>query len=157
MLDPMRSCTLSTVLVAALALSSSCAPAPDAVEEPIVLETEDVVPAPDADLDLSGDQVAKRRSESVGGQLPVGFPEGLPVFQPSTIVDIGEGGRGGYVLFETGAPAASVENRLRSALAGAGWSVAAEPGGAMAVARGARSARISISEAGPMTAIRVEY
>lgn len=148
-------CREMLCLVVVLVLLSGCAPT-ETAEEPIVLETEDIGPA-ETELDLSTDQVAKRRSRALGGQLPVGFPEGLPLYQPSTIVDIGEGGTGGYVLFETPAEPAAVAGWLRSELGRSGWSVSSDSGGALAVTRGGRSARISVSDAGPVTAIRIEY
>jgi len=143
-------------LVLALLLSA-CSP-PEVAEEPVVLETEDIGPADDAELDLSGDQVAKRRSRGgMGGQLPSSFPAALPVYQPSTIVDIGEGGTGGYVLFETSSAPATVQSWLRSALAGSGWSVVPEADGGLAATQGSLTVRISVSKAGPVTAIRVDY
>jgi hypothetical protein len=149
----LRSLPLSVALLTAL--SFGCAP-PETAEEPIVLETEDIGPA-EPELDLSADQVAKRRSRGLGGQLPIGFPEGMPLFQPSSIIDIGEGGTGGYVLFETPADRAAVEGWLRPALGRGGWSVTSDSGGVLSVTRGQGAARITISDAGPVTAIRIEY
>jgi len=156
MLGEMRIARLSTLCAVVLAAYSlGCAPT-ETSEESIVLETEDIGPA-DSELDLSGDQVAKRRTRGLGGQLPIGFPEGMPVFQPSSIIDIGEGGTGGYVLLETSAGRAAVEGWLRPALSRGGWSIASDSGGVLSVTREQRSARISISDAGPVTSIRIEY
>lgn len=156
MLEPMNPCpTAALFLAILLVLAAGCAP-PEAAQEPIVLETEDIGPG-DSEIDLTGDEVAKRQRTGMSGQLPSSFPEGLPVYKPSTIIDIGEGGMGGYVLFEATAQPAAVEGWLLPALDGSGWSVATEAGGVMNVTRGAKSARISISDEGPVTAIRVEY
>lgn len=145
-----------TAIVSLVALLIGCAP-PDPAEGPIELEVEDIGPAADAELDLSGDEVAKRRSGGTGGQLPGGFPAELPIYRPSTIVDIGDGGLGGYVLFDTTAQAADVESWMRSSLNRAGWSIDADAGGVLTVSRDSRRARVSIVDSGPVTTIRVEY
>lgn len=155
MLDPMTTGRSILCLAALVAGLAGCAPT-ETAEEPIVLETEDIGPA-EPELDLSNDEVARRTSRGRGGQLPVGFPEGMPLYQPSTIVDIGEGGTGGYVLFETPAKRAVVESWLRSELGRSGWSITSDAGEMWAASRGSWSVGISVSDAGSGTAIRIEY
>lgn len=133
-----------------------CAPEPKQREQPVILETEDVELSSDAEIDLSGDQKgAKRRASS--GQLPSDFPAELPIFQPSSISDIGEGGLGGLVQFVAQARPAAVRDWYRSSLPRAGWTVAISGGGAMDAAKGARRVSISVEASGPGATITVKY
>jgi hypothetical protein len=143
-------------VVGLLLLLPGCAGPEPGSEEPVVLETEDIFEEP-SELDLSQDQVARQRKETLAGRLPSSFPDGLPVFIPSSIVDIGEGGKGGHVVFDTPNTAAAVESWLRTELGRSGWSIDADSGTSMTVSRGGQSARISVSGDGPMTSIRVDY
>ncbi len=136
-------------------LLAGCAPQPGD-EAPPVIETEDVGPAPDQELDLSADRKAKARSRA-SGMLPGSFPEGLPVYEPASIADIGGGDSGGFVQFVSPDDADRVRNRYRSALASAGWSVEESPGGGLVAGRGGRRVGISIIDSGPVTLIQVDY
>lgn len=133
-----------------------CAPEPAQKEEPVILETEDVEFSSDAEIDLSGDQKGAPRRKS-SGQLPTDFPAELPIFQPSSISDIGEGGLGGLVQFVAQAKPAAVRDWYRSALTRSGWSVEISADGAMLASLGARRARISVEAAGPGSTVTVQY
>ena len=85
------------------------------------------------------------------------FPPGLPVFKPSTIADIGQGGLGGYVQFRARGGESEVKSWYRSALESAGWSVETAPGGVLMVTRDGRQARSTIERPGPVTVVLVEY
>ncbi len=145
---------LFVLLAAAAAIGSGCAPQGEG--PPPVLETEEVGPAPDAELDLSTDRKAKPRA-AVGGQLPGSFPPGLPVYQPSSISDLGEVEGGQFVHFVSPDETERVRSWYRDALARAGWTVEAGPSGEMVVTGGGRRATISIRDGGPVTLILVDY
>ncbi len=146
---------LAFAALAAAALIVGCAP-PPADEAPPVLETEDIGPGSEEELDLSTDRRGARRS-ATSGQLPGGFPEGLPIYQPSTISDVGQGEDRGFVQFMSQHDAEAIRGWYPSALASAGWSVESAPDGALLVRRGQRSARLTIESSGAVAVIRVEY
>ena len=132
-----------------------CAPQP-AGERPAEFETEDIGPAPDADIDLSADQrAAPRRAAS--GQLPGDFPAGMPVYQGASISDIGEGGLGGMVQFAANARPESVRSWYQSALPRSGWVVETSPDGGIVASKGASRARITVEAAGSASTITVVY
>lgn len=133
---------------------AACAPERGG-DAPPVLETEDVGPAFEEDLDLSTDRKGTARGPA--GKLPGDFPEGLPVYKPSTISDMGQGERGSYVQFMSQDGAAKIRSWYQSALAGAGWKVESGPGGGLVATRGQRRARLSFETSGPVTLIRVDY
>lgn len=152
---PWTNAWLVPVLLSSTISTGGCAPQPEA-EQPTEIETEDIGPASDDEFDLAGDRKAAPRP-ATSGKLPGGFPEGLPIYKPSTISDIGQGEVGDYVQFMSQDDAATVRAWYPAALAGAGWSVESGSGGVLIVSRGQRSARISIETSGPVALIRVEY
>ena len=136
-------------------LAGACAPR-EASEGPVELETEDIVPEQETAIDLTADKKAAPRAKG-GGQLPGTFPEGMPVFEPSSISDLGDAGLGDYVQFVAAVSPGEVESWYRSALARAGWSVEDVGEGVMIVARGGVDARVSLEKSGPATFIRIDY
>jgi len=155
----MSRCRPFALLLAATAATLAwlgCAPEPKQREEPVILETEDVEFSSDAEIDLTGDQKgAPRRASS--GQLPSDFPAELPVFEPSSISDIGEGGLGGLVQFVAQARPPAVRDWYRSSLPRAGWTVAISGDGAMTAVKGASRVSISVVASGPGSTITVKY
>lgn len=143
-------------LAAATPIWVGCAPEPEQREEPVILETEEIELSPDAEIDLSGDQKGAPRSSS-SGQLPTDFPADLPIFQPSAISDIGDGGLGGLVQFDAQAKEPAVRDWYRSTLPRAGWTVAMSGDGAMNASKGASRVTISIESSGPGSTITVQY
>lgn len=149
------STTITRVLLAAgAAIFIGCAP--QGGEAPAVIETEEVGPAPDAELDLSSDRKAKPR-QAAGGQLPGSFPDGLPVYQPSSISDLGAVESGQFVHFVSSDDSERVRAWYRDALSRGGWAVELGPGGEMVATRGGRRATIAIEDGGPVTLILVDY
>ena len=151
---PFRRIALYLLLVAAVSFGAGCAPQGD--EAPAVLETEEVGPAPDAELDLSSDRKAKPRPSSAG-QLPGSFPEGLPVYQPASISDLGEVDGREFVHFVSPDEPEEIRAWYRSELIAAGWAVDEGPGGELIATRAPRRANISIEDAGSVTLILVDY
>lgn len=145
----------AALLLALASLTTACAP-DRAGEGPAVLETEDVGPAPDDELDLSTDRKAAPRA-ATSGQLPRSFPEGLPVYKPSTISDVGQGETEDFVQLMSQHDAAKIGAWYQGALDRAGWSVESGPGGSLVATRGRYRARISIQTSGPVTLVRIAY
>ena len=140
--------------VAAALTAADCAPQPTG-EEPVVLETEDVGPGAE-DVDLSSDRKGAKRS-ATAGQLPGSFPEGLPVYKPSTISDVGQEPTEDFVQLMSQHNAAAIDSWYRSALPAAGWAVESGPGGELIATRGRTRARITIQTSGPVTLVRIAY
>lgn len=134
---------------------AGCAPQQGG-DAPVILETEDVGPSPDDDLDLSSDRKAKARA-ATSGQLPGSFPEGLPVYKPSTISDVGQGERRDFVQLMSQHDAARIRSWYPGALGRAGWSVESGATGELIATRGRYRARITIQTSGPVTLVRIEY
>lgn len=137
-------------------LGAAACGAPPEGGEAVVFETEEIGSALEDELDLSTDRKAAPRASS-SGKLPGHFPEGLPVYKPSTISDLGVGERGDFVQFMSQDGADEIRAWYRTALSRAGWSVERASGGALVVVRGQRRAIIKIEASGPVTFVRVEY
>ncbi len=145
---------MRAALLGVMLWAVACAP-PQGDDQPVVLETEDVGPGLD-EVDLTSDRKGAPRS-ATSGKLPGGFPDGLPIYKPSTISDLGEGETVDFVQFMSQDDTAAVRSWYPAALTRAGWSVESGPGDSLIVSRGQLRARISIESSGPVTLIRVEY
>ncbi|MBP1643015.1 MAG: hypothetical protein H6Q03_1684 [Acidobacteria bacterium] len=121
----MRLVSAVVIALAAALLAGGCrrASEPEAGREPAPLPTVDVSEPPDARASLEHEQVEQRRTESaVAGVLPSGFPDDVPLPQPSSLVDFGRGPLGGpSVTLEVQVSAAAAQRAYEARLAGAGF------------------------------------
>jgi hypothetical protein len=143
------------VVVLAIAGLLSCAPD---VEEPVMIETEDIAPPIDAELSTEGDQRAIQRAVEISGMVPGDVPSDLPLFVPSSVVDFGDvaGGRR-YVELVTTATPREVRGWLGGRLPAAGWTVGAVGDGLVQAHKGAQQVEYRLTDLAPGTRIRLEY
>jgi hypothetical protein len=143
---------LLTALVAASGLGCRDEE-PAASARPVAeLETVDVAPPPDANVDPSRDVQERRRAETFAGVLPEAFPQGFPLPPGASLVD--QGPR--WVELLVGRRSATVEPQYLAQLRAAGWRVTTA-GGQHRVERRGTSVRARLSAAGPSTRIRLDY
>ena len=139
-------------------LAIGCGGSERRAAEPKELETVDVGEAYDASLTTDTDQKERRVRSDIGGVLPSDFPEHLPVFTPSSIVDLGHSEAGsGFVEVDTAVPISEVRSSLAARLQQSGWQVEAIGEGGNTYQRDGRRVRVTLSELGSGTRIRYEY
>jgi hypothetical protein len=121
----MRLVSAVAIPLAAALVAGGCRrePAAETSNAPAPLPTVEVGEAPDAHASLEHEQVERRRAEgAVAGVLPTGFPDDVPLPQPSSLVDFGRGPLGGpSVTLELQMPAAAAQRAYEARLAGAGF------------------------------------
>ncbi len=117
-----------TLVLAALAATWACSPAPPpAAEKAPELATVEVTAAPDAAYSTADDRVERRADpNAMAGALPDGFPADIPVYRPSSLVDFTPRPDGGaVVVFATPAEVAPVAAAMGQKLRAAGWQAGA--------------------------------
>jgi hypothetical protein len=117
------------------------------------LETVDVDGGFDAGLTTDFDERAKPVEIDMGGVLPSDFPQEMPVFSPSSIIDFGPG----FVEVDTPVPVTEVQTSLGVQIRRAGWAVDSIGDGGSVYTRGAYRVRVLVRDAGTGTRIRYEY
>lgn len=136
------------------ALFISCRPASEEGREESIPTVD--LPA-DTPFEPENDPQARPRSEGLTGILPTGFPKDLPVYLPSSIIDLGTSARGGYTVTLLSPHGSSqVRSALQTQLRAAGWT-ASETGGEMLLRKGQQRAWLRFEEGGPGTRYRIEY
>lgn len=123
------------------------------------LETVDVEAAPDAVISTELDEQASAPpAQEMAGVLPSGFPAGMLVFSPASVVDFGElpGGRE-FVLLDTSAAVSQVRLTFSNRVATSGWLVEPLDGDRYAFSRGGQRVLVSLEDLGAATRIRYEY
>lgn len=138
----------------ALAVLGCGGPSDEASQVPAVLEVEEIPPPVDATYSTEADEVGAYVGETVAGALPGGFPVGLPLPQPSSVIDFGPAG-GGRSYTELAVPSspASVRESWEKRLRSAGWS----SGGGGRWTRDGRDVSIRIDPGPSGSRLRVEY
>lgn len=122
-------------------------------EEPMELETVDVGGGPDAGLTTDFDEKAKRVEIDMGGVLPSDFPEGMPIFSPSSVVDLGPG----FVEMDTPVPLSEVRSSLGTQIQRAGWTVDSIGEEGSLYRRNGQQVRVELLDPGSGTRIRYRY
>ncbi len=123
------------------------------------LETVEVGPAVGADLSTELDEQAELETPTIAGVLPSDFPEDLPLYAPSSLIDFGtaESGRR-FVEFDTPTACPEVSGRLAPELAAAGWRrVGTEDGTTAELHKGERQVALRLLERPPGCGIHIEY
>ena len=116
-----------------------------------VEETVDVQ-EPIPSVDTSEDIQEAEREPELTGILPGDFPQGLPVYLPSSVVELGQGS----VTLLSPHARQQVERQYGQALRDAGWSVAGE-GAILELSQSGRTVKLVYAEGGPGTAYRIDY
>lgn len=132
---------------------SGCSPSESKPAEPKELETVDVDGGLDAQLSTEHDERAKQVGVELGGVLPSDFPEGMPVFSPSSVVDFGPG----FVELDTPVPAGEVRSSLGGQIQRSGWTVDSIGDGGSSYSRDGFGVRVAVTDVGSGTRIRYEY
>ena len=122
-------------------------------KEPMELETVDVGGGPDAALTTEFDERAKRVEIEMGGVLPSDFPEGMPIFSPSSVVDLGPG----YVEMDTPVTLNEVRSSLGAQIQRAGWTVESIGDEGSLYSRNGQQVRVELLDPGSGTRIRYRY
>jgi hypothetical protein len=139
-------------------LAVACgSPPPDGGSESGNLATEEVGPPVDFDLSTEEDVKGALVVEGVAGVLPESYPRDLPLYQPSSLVDFGEGPGGSFVELYSPSRIRDVQETLGRELEDGGWELRDRASNDWTVAREDRSATIHFTDARPGTTIRVEY
>ncbi|MEM9556983.1 MAG: hypothetical protein AAGC60_22185 [Acidobacteriota bacterium] len=99
--------------------------------------------APRIDVPIADDPQEVARGPALAGVLPGGFPEDLPIYRPSSIVDFSSDGER-WVELLTATPLADVRSSLLARLEANGWSVAPEANGGYLLRQGERRARLHL-------------
>lgn len=137
-----------------LPMVGGCGPAPPAGEPaPPQATTVEVGAAPDATLSTASDRVETRHESAFAGVLPTGFPKDVPVYEPSSLVDFGEGGGWSYSVFQTSQDLAVARQRFQELLRARGWAADSAAG----FVKQGRHLRVEFESAHPGARIRVEY
>lgn len=122
------------------------------------IEVVEVEPSRTSLLTTAYDEVASERSDAFSGVLPSDFPDDLPLYDPSSLVDFGdEAGGGRFVLLFTPDATTMVRDRMRGELARSGWTLIDGDTERGTWRRGSRSVILDIRDARPGTEIRVEH
>lgn len=121
--------------------------------EPEPLETVEIGGGPDATLTTEFDERAKRVEIDMGGVLPSNFPQDMPVFSPSSVVDFGPG----YVELDSPVPVGEVRSSLGAQIQRSGWAVESIGDGGSMYSRNGLRVRVVLSDPGSGTRIRYEY
>jgi hypothetical protein len=154
-----RSAVAALVLVPLLALTTACGddegPAPH--RQPGELQTVEVAPPPDAQVDPSRDVQERRRAETFAGVLPGRFPRTLPLPPQASLVDQGGGKGAAWVEVLVPRRPAAVRAPYLQQLRTAGWEVSAEGTDAWRCRRADAAVRLSLRAQGPSTRLRLEY
>jgi hypothetical protein len=139
-------------------LAVACgSPPPDGGSESDDLSTEEVGPPVDSELSTEEDVKGALVVEGVAGVLPESYPRDLPLYQPSSLVDFGEGSGGSFVEFYSPSRIRDVKETLGRQLEDGGWELRDRVSNDWPVAREGRSATIRFTDARPGTTIRVDY
>lgn len=147
--------TASIVAALAVCVLAACGASDD--DGSLEIETVDVAPGRTSVLTTAYDEVAPQRQESFTGVLPAGFPEDLPLYNPSNLTDFGNTESGLYVLLFSPDETTMVRQRLTVELRRTGWTLIDGDSGRGTYRRGSRSVVLNILEARPGTEIRIEY
>jgi hypothetical protein len=136
----------------------ACGPhAPDGGFGSDDLSTEDVGPPVDFELSTEEDVKGALVVEGVAGVLPDSYPRDLPLYQPSSLVDFGEGSGGSFVEFYSPSGVRDVQETLSRQLEDSGWELRDRASSDWTVAHQDRTATIRFTDARPGTTIRVDY
>jgi len=149
----MRNINSTAVVMLALlvAMTAACAQETRPSGE---LRTEEVAPPIDELLTTEFDERGRTRGPEVSGVLPPGFPADLPLYVPSSIVDLGDSGGGWrYVTIFAPDPEHRVSAQMKRQVGQAGWS--SDDG--LSWGNGARSVRLHFDDAAAGTEVRIEY
>jgi hypothetical protein len=103
-------------------------------------------------VDTSEDIQEKERGPELTGVLPGDFPEGLPVYLPASVVELGQG----TVTLLSPHSRQRVRREYEKTLRNAGWSVGGE-GAILELSKSGQSVRLVYAEGGPGTAYRIDY
>jgi len=123
-------------------------------EEAQAVETIEIGGPPDSSLSTTSDiQAPTLANPGVSGVIPAGFPEGLPLYQPSTVVDSGGTDGGRYVVFQADEPPAVVRVGLLAEWEQAGWRSA----GRGSYRRGSRKVELKLTAQGSGSNLRIDY
>ena len=118
------------------------------------LSTEEVSPPIDEMLTTEFDEQGRAKRPEVSGVLPPGFPQDLPLYVPSSIVDLGDAGGGWrYVTVFAPDPEHRVSSQMKGEVGQAGWS--SQDG--LTWSKGDRSVRLRFEDAAAGTEVRIEY
>ena len=143
---------LVPLLLCALVLAAGCGP--EAKKPRGELQTEEVAPPIDEMLTTEFDEKGRTRRAQVSGVLPPGFPTDLPLYVPSSIVDLGASAGGWrYVTLFAPEPEHRVSTQMKLLVGQGGWST--QDG--VTWSNGSRSVKLRFSDAAAGTEIRVEY
>lgn len=144
-----RTCLAVLIAITSVACDRS---APES-REPMELDTVDVGGGPDAGLTTEFDERARRVEIEMGGVLPSDFPEGMPIFSPSSVVDLGPG----FVEMDTPVPLNEVRSSLGAQIQKAGWTVESIGEEGSLYSRNGQQVRVELLDPGSGTRIRYRY
>ena len=113
-------------------------------------EIYDVPPA--IEVPIADDPQEAPRPKGLSGRLPSGFPEGLPLYLPASLIDYGLDAEERWVDILAPAARASVESQMLRAAAEAGWSIDGS-----SLRRGERAVRLEFRDGNPGTIVRVFF
>jgi hypothetical protein len=141
------------VVLCVLILPMACNRAAPEKREPKPLETVDVGGGLDAALSTELDERAKKVEIDMGGVLPSDFPQDMPVFSPSSVVDFGPG----FVELDSPVPVGEVRSSLGAQIQRSGWTVESIGDGGSLYSRNGLEVRVVLSDPGSGSRIRYEY
>ena len=122
------------------------------------VETVEVDAGPGAELTTEFDEQAQQLDSSLAGVVPEDFPEDVPIYTPSSLVDFGEIREGWrYLEFDTAKTPPAVRAKLKTGLVDNGWLPSTAGGGVESYLKGGRRLGINLSDLHPGTRIRYEY
>ncbi len=151
-----RSIWTRALLISCLLAGWGCGK-PDPVEqEDAPLEVVDV--APSVEISSEDDPQERRRAPNLSGVLPGDFPAELPLYLPSSVVDIDSGADGQQrVVLLADQGKAQVEARQLELVRGAGWTASSVASGRWRLTRGNSEATLGIQATELGTQIQIEY
>lgn len=117
----------------------------------------DVVDVPPAlEIPIDNDQQAQPRKAEVSGIMPGDFPESLPLYLPSSLINFGNDSKTAFVELLSPDSRSKVESELKNRLRANGWS--SQPaGGTFELSRQGQKARLTLGDGQPGTLYRYEY
>ena len=148
---------LLSILLGVSLLGLAACKKSSAPQKVIELDTVDVEEVADASQTADQDEKARHEAAKVAGVMPSDFPSGLPVLAPSSIVDFGRQGSGGFVVVDSSVPLAEATSSMRAQLEVAGWSAesASDKGGTWT--KQGQRVEITLSDLNPGARIRYQY
>ena len=151
-----RGCKIALVLIAGV-IAFSCKPS--AERSRIELTTVDVQPEIDVALTTAYDETAVVHGDGLSGVLPGDFPRDIPLYMPSSLIDMGSSKTGRpFIVLATPDGREKVYRSLADKLTNAGWSVVDTESSELEIfGRESRRVWIRVQTSGALTEILVEY